>query len=235
VASAPERLRTRTDLHRVAEHVLAAARYAADGRIGLLPADRGLRTPPYGSNGRVLEVDGGDLLVHDGDGTQRHRLTTLRAAGVAAGVQPGAPAAVYTPVTSLDLDASLQLDPESVLGLARWWLLGEAALARFTLAAADDRPGDAQLWPEHLDLALTSAAVNYGVSAGDDLYPEPYLYVGPHTPPAAAGETPDDPFWDAPFGAVRLASAIGSVEEALAFFLTGREAVRSAAARNEKP
>ena len=36
---------TRDGLHRVAEHLLAAARYAASGEIGLIPASGGFRTP----------------------------------------------------------------------------------------------------------------------------------------------------------------------------------------------
>ena len=32
---------TRADLHRVAEHLLAAALYAATGEIGLVPAESG--------------------------------------------------------------------------------------------------------------------------------------------------------------------------------------------------
>ena len=35
---------TRDGLHRVAEHILAAARYAASGRIGLIPSPGGFRT-----------------------------------------------------------------------------------------------------------------------------------------------------------------------------------------------
>lgn len=39
---------TRDALHRLAEHVLAPARYAATGHIGLVPAPGGFATPPYG-------------------------------------------------------------------------------------------------------------------------------------------------------------------------------------------
>jgi hypothetical protein len=43
---------TRDGSHRVAEHLLAAARYAASGEIGLVPAPGGFRTPPFGPDGR---------------------------------------------------------------------------------------------------------------------------------------------------------------------------------------
>jgi hypothetical protein len=41
-------------MHRVAEHLLAAARYAASGEIGLVPAPGGFRTPPFGPDGRFV-------------------------------------------------------------------------------------------------------------------------------------------------------------------------------------
>ena len=56
---------TRDGLHRVAEHLLAAARYAASGEIGLIPAPGGFRTPPFGPDGRFLAVDGTELVVGD--------------------------------------------------------------------------------------------------------------------------------------------------------------------------
>ena len=49
---------TRNGLHRVAEHLLATARYAATRETGLLPAPGGFRTPPFGPDGRFLAVDG---------------------------------------------------------------------------------------------------------------------------------------------------------------------------------
>ena len=54
---------TRAGLHRVAEHVLAAARYAETGRIGLMPSPGGFRTPPSGTDGKFLAVEGTDLVV----------------------------------------------------------------------------------------------------------------------------------------------------------------------------
>ena len=92
---------TRDDLHRVAEHVLAAARYAAAGKIGLVPSPGGFRTPTFGPDGRFLVVDGTDLVVGNDAGIRRTALTTIRAAAEFAGVTPGAPARVYRPATPL--------------------------------------------------------------------------------------------------------------------------------------
>ena len=71
---------TREGLHRVAEHLLAAARYAASGEIGLVPAPGGFRTPPFGPDGRFLAVDGTELVVGNATTTRRTALTTIRAA-----------------------------------------------------------------------------------------------------------------------------------------------------------
>lgn len=214
---------TRSAWHRVAEHVLAAARYAGAGRIGLRPSPGGVRTPPFGPDERVVAIDGTELVVTAGGESRRAPITTLREAGRFVGISPGAPAHVYTPATPLELDEPLTIDPEAARVLADWFALGERALAAFSAEIAADSPGEAQLWPEHFDLAITAAAVNYGASPGDADHPTPYLYVGPHEPVADDGSG----FWNAPFGAVRDIGEVGSAEDAVAFFRTGRERLRS--------
>jgi hypothetical protein len=56
------------------------------------------------------------------------------------------------------------------------------------LRAGFDADGDSsrvQLWPEHFDLAValgsedSGARATYGLSPGDELHPEPFLYVTP--------------------------------------------------------
>ena len=53
-------------------------------------------------------------------------------------------------------------------------------------AAPDDDPTEAQLWPEHFDLALSigpdGGRANVGASPGDADHDAPYLYVGPWEP-----------------------------------------------------
>jgi hypothetical protein len=215
---------TRDGLHRVAEHLLAAALYAASGEIGLVPAPGGFRTPPFGPDGRFLAVDGTELVVAAAGATRRIALTTLRAAAGFAGVAPGAPARVYQPATPLDLDEPLMIDPRAARLLAEWYQLGAQALSQLAAEIPGDGPSPVVLWPEHFDVGITAAAVNYGVSPGDDHIPDPYLYVGPHD-----GPPPGDPaFWNAPFGAARTFRQIGTVAEAAAFFREAR--TRAAAA-----
>lgn len=220
----PDRLATTRDgLHRVAEHVLAAARYAATGKIGLIPSPGGFRTPPLRADGGFLAVEGAGLVVGDAAGARRTALTTIRAAAEFAGVTPGAPAQVYRPATSLDLDEPLMIDPDAARMLAAWYQLGAQAMSRFAAEISGDKPSAVVLWPEHFDVGMTAAAINYGASPGDDHVPDPYLYVGPHD-----GPPPGDPvFWNAPFGAARTFRQIGTVAEAAAFFRDGRARARA--------
>lgn len=216
--------RTREALHRLAEHVLSPARRAVTGRIGLRPAPGGFATPPFGADERVVAVEGTDLVVRTKAGeVRRAPITTLRAAAETAGVELGAGTAPYALVTPVEPDVPLDLDPVAAKTLADWYALGAAALARFAAEIPQDDPSAAQLWPEHFDLGIAAGAVNYGVSPGDAHVALPYLYVGPHDPP------PRDDFFTHSFGAVRTIEQVGSVDDALAFFRTGRE--RAAALR----
>jgi hypothetical protein len=212
---------TRTALHQVAEHILAAALHAETGEIALMPSPGGFRTPPFGRDRRYLAVDGTELVAGGAGGSRRSALTTLRAAAEFAGIAPGAPAGVYRPATPLVLDEPLTIDPAAASVLADWYQLGEQALRGFAAEVPDDQPTAAVLWPEHFDLGITAGAINYGASPGDTHVPDPYLYVGPHD-----GPPPGDPvFWNAPFGAVRTIDQVGAAADAAAFFRDGRARV----------
>ena len=210
---------TRDALHRVAEHVVSPARYAVTGRIGLRPAAGGFATPPLGDGPTVVAVDGVSIVVRAAGVERRSPLTTLRAAAEFVGIEPGAPSDVYPPATPLDLDAPLDLDPEAARVLSDWYALGGSALSAFAEEIPDEQPTESQLWPEHFDLAMTAAGVNYGFSPGDEDVADPYVYVGPHGGPPAG----DNEFWNAPFGAVRTCHDARSVDDAVAFLRAGRD------------
>jgi hypothetical protein len=210
---------TRESLHALAEHVLCAARYQAMGRIGLQVVPGGFATPPFGEDRRTIGVDGMELVLRASGMERRAPITTLRAAGEFAGVEPGAPSSVFKPTTPCDLDAPLVVEADAARRLAGWYALGDQALRRLAREIAADRPSDVTLWPEHFDVGIRAGEVNYGASPGDAPVPEPYLYVGPTGLDLAAT---GDGFWDQPFGAARTWQAIGTVEDALDFFRQGR-------------
>jgi len=210
---------TRLALQALAEHVLAAARHQATGRIGLRPAPGGFATPAFPSahGDRTVAVDGREVVVTDDRGERREPVTTLAAAAALAEIEPGAPADVYAPSTPLEPDAPLAVDGAAAERIAAWFALGQGALDALRAELGHLDPSDIQLWPEHFDLAFTAAEVNWGASPGDGSSERPYLYVGPWSPPE-----PDGGYWNAPFGAQRTAAEVHDGDDASAFFAEGR-------------
>jgi hypothetical protein len=206
---------TRESLHRAAEHLLAAARKRASGEITLVPAPGGVATPAL-PDGRVVALEGAEVVVRGPGGVRRARLTTLAGAGAAVGLQPGFPWTKHRPGTEYDPHAELTVDPAAAAALAGWFALGEEALVELAAAALAEQPSAPQIFPEHFDLGITAAAVNYGFSPGDDAIPTPYVYVGPHD------ARTDNPFWNAAFGAYRTWDEVTTAEQALQFFRAAR-------------
>lgn len=186
-------LATRAAWHTLAERVLAPARQAASGRIGLRPAPGGFATPEFGA-GRALAVEGTEVVVVAGSTTRRRAITTLGDAAEFAGVAPDADTGVYPATTPEDPDTELAVDPSAATVLAAWFAFGDAVLGAWAAGHPDDSPSPVQLWPEHFDLGTDlgpeSGRANYGASPGDAGHQLPYLYAGPWA-------TSDDPFWNA--------------------------------------
>jgi hypothetical protein len=184
---------TRAGLHALAEHVLAPLRHRAEGRIGLRPHDGGFG-PPLPDGRRVLAV--GDRLI---DGDRSTAITSLAAAAGFLGSELGAPTGIYEPTTDPDPERPLEVEREAAGILGRWFALGDELLAGLAASADEgDDPTEAQLWPEHFDLALAigpeGQRANVGASPGDIDHDEPYLYVGPWEPRTGG-------VWNEPWGA----------------------------------
>ncbi len=197
----------RLHLQRIATHVLARARHAANGRFGLRATADGIASPLFGVNEEVLRVAGNVLIRErqDRDGAHTDTLTitgrSLDDLARFAGVDLGAELSVGHDTPPLgDRTSPVDLDPgaaETVLG---WLGVGTVALDR--LLADTKTPSVIQLWPEHFDVAVDVAAatsrVNLGASPGDSCHAGPYLYVAPWD-----AERPGDPdYWNAPFGSI---------------------------------
>jgi hypothetical protein len=219
VPAMPTLVSTRDALHRVAEHVLAAARKTATGEISLEQGPGGFRTPPL-PDGSIVSVEGTEVVVTEQDGVRRAPLTTVRAAAEFVGIEPGFPWRTFPPATPLEPDVPLDIDPEAARVLAQWYSLGQAALDALVAEAAFDESTEPQIFPEHFDLAITADQVNYGFSPGDDEISLPYAYVGPHEPLSTPGG-----FWNASFGAYRTIHDIESTADAVTFFVEGRQQV----------
>lgn len=196
---------TRVGLHGVAELLLAGPQYRRSGTIRLRPAEGGFAT----TREPALAVDL-DALVAGGRTVARLSGRTYAQLAEAAGVEPGAPEGLYVDGSGADPADVVEVDPRAAQVIARAFADGEAALRRLA-------PGETPvLWPEHFDLGITVAEVNYGVSPGDAYLPEPYAYVGPWA-------TRRGPFWNAPFGAARPLTSFAGADELAEFLAEGRE------------
>jgi hypothetical protein len=210
---------TRAGLHALAEHVLSPLRYRAEGRIGLRGIDGGFG-PPLPDRRRVVVVD--DQL-HDGDRTTR--ITTLGDAARFLEGPLGAPVEVYQPVTSPNPDRPLGVEPAAAQVVCGWFAFGAGVLAQVAAGAApDDDPSEAQLWPEHFDLALSvgpdGGRANVGASPGDTDHDAPYLYVGPWEPHPGG-------LWNEPWGASLGYQAIRQGADPLEFIQVALRALRA--------
>ncbi len=120
-------------------------------------------------------------------------------------------------------------DPAAAEALAEWFAFGWGVLEELRAEAADMKlsPSSVQLWPEHFDVGVDFASVNYGASPGDEAHDEPYLYVGPWSPP------PEGPLWNAdgfPGAEMPYADLLDAEDRrpaALEFFRSRRDALQS--------
>jgi hypothetical protein len=177
-----------------------------------------VRTPPL-PDGRVIAHIDGDIALMDAKRVRRAPQTTPRAAAVFVGTEPGFPWTKHPPGTEPMPDAPLVVDLDAARVLAHWFALGEAALRELATTLTPGAEPTPQIYPEHFDLAITIAEVNYGASPGDDAIAAPYLYVGPFAGPPGG----DDQFWNAPFGAYMTISEVDTEAAAVAFFLNGHQ------------
>lgn len=200
----PELSTTRRALHAVAELLIAGPQYASVGDIRLAVRPGGFG----GWAGSTSAVAGSDLITSTGRYAMGGSINELARR---AGITPRALKDVYTGGPDFSVDEPAEIDPAAAQVLLQAFTDGDAALR------ALDPGQEPILWPEHFDIGITVAEINYGVSPGDSSIGEPYAYVGPWQVPAG-------PFWNQAFGAARPLSGLTSPEAILAFFLEGRNA-----------
>jgi len=224
---------TRDALHRVAAHVLAPARKAVTGRIGLRATAGGFGTPPFGDDAQ-LRVEGASLVRRQGGDEKAVGLTSLAAAADFADVTLSAdPGIGADPPPLGDADAPLPVSAAAGAALGAWYGFSAAVLEEFRAELeGSGRPcSDVQLWPEHFDLGCNIEGVNFGSSPGDGQVAEPYVYVGPWN----TEDLPEDDFWNASFGAMLrygdLLRADDQRRAALAFLRRGAQLAQQRAAR----
>ena len=195
-------VRTRRQLHGVAEMLIAGPQHRRHGTIRLT-----VTTSGFCGAVLPLNVEGIDLVWPQG----RAKLAApLAALAAAADVDIGAPVGVYQRSNPLPMDTVLDLDPQATARVHHSLRIGAQALKSF---AGDQQP---VLWPEHFDVAVTIDDTNYGVSTGDSYHRRSYAYVGAPTAPSG-------PFWNAPFGALRPLEPGDAADTIIDFFHQGKK------------
>jgi hypothetical protein len=195
--------RTRRSLHGLAELVLAGPQYAQSADIRLRVTEGGFGTVAAPD----VRVEGVELVA----GADRYPLDgTVSDVAARAGLTPRDLSDVYADGSGVRLDDRLSVDVDAAAEIASAYARGDAALRAFSTAE------EPVLWPEHFDIGISVGEVNYGISPGDGHVAEPYAYVGPWAQRTG-------PFWNMPFGAVRLMREMPDVSAIEAFFREGAE------------
>ncbi|HEX4983668.1 MAG TPA: hypothetical protein VFV63_18315 [Ilumatobacteraceae bacterium] len=216
---------TRESLRTLACYVIAPARKARTGRIGLRATGNGFGTPRF-EDGTRITVSGDLLAIDPGD---RIPITTLRAAARFIDISLTSDPAVGTDLPPYAPDDDLMVDADASRALGAWYTFADRVLR--DLAATETTISEPQLWPEHFDLAAQldldrGTKVNVGFSPGDHFCAKPYVYVGPHDTTQLADE-----FWNAPFGALlgydELTSTTSPEHQARAFLAKGLDLLRT--------
>ena len=195
--------RTRRALHGIAELLMAGPQYRTSGTIKLQVCPDGFRTRAE----PLLRLVGGE--VESGSLHLAVNGRTVTELARACGVLPGPPEGLYPDGSGLGPADALVVDEAELSAILRAFALGDAALRSL------DPTGDPVLWPEHFDVGLVLGEVGYGVSAGDAYLDEPYAYL-------SVTPRPDEPFFNAPFGAAAPMAGFAAAADVLAFFRTGQ-------------
>ena len=168
---------TRRALHKLAETVISPARQRVNGKIGLRYTRGGFGTPFFGDDVQV-RVAGAELWVDEGGSERSAPITTLAAAAELVGLP-----------LELD-DQPLPVAEDAARFLGDWYGFAASVLEELRCEAGSAvDPSRVQLWPEHFDLAVelgresAGARAAFGCSPGDDVHPEPYIYVAPWVAP----------------------------------------------------
>jgi hypothetical protein len=191
---------TVSELHRVAEEVVAPAR-KPDHEIALEPTPGGFGTPEFeweGARHRV-RVDGTDL-VRETDGEQRR--------------EP----------LEVDADAAAALARWYEFGRRVLERLGDEAGPADAASGPILWPEHFDVAIE-LGSEVDSARATYGFSPGDQNHPEPYAYVGPWSEQASGDLWNAQGFGGAELGYAELLASEDPEREALGFMRSRRDAL----------
>jgi hypothetical protein len=175
---------TRDHLHQLAFFAVSPARHKAVGRMGLRHHDGGFGTSEF--DGKIVRVEGNLLVLAEADSVATQTISTIRHAVefLGHGYEANWFEDFHDPLSPLDPDQRLDIDPAATAALGEWFAFGWAILDELREHAdPGDDPSEVQLWPEHFDAATElgdhgkGQRASYGASPGDTSHSDPYVYV----------------------------------------------------------
>jgi hypothetical protein len=214
----------RRALHQIAYFVVAAKRFAANGKLGLRYTHGGFGTPFFGDDEQVRVEDG--VLVHQRAGSVRtETITSVAGATAFLDMEYRNPwfEGFHDPLDALPPDTHLEVDPAAAGALGAWFGFSTHVLERARRTPGAVEVSRLQLWPEHFDPAFEMGSggsrASYGASPGDAAHPQPYLYVAPWGEVNRANPVWNDPvFAGASLDYARLLDADDPYRLAAGFF-----------------
>ena len=166
-------------MHQLAQHVVAPARYLANGKIGLRYTQSGFGTPFFAVD-RQVRMQGTKLILQSGDKALEAEITNLADLRQFLSVQEDLP---FPGPARWDLERPLTLVDTHTDFLGDLFGFATSVLEEWRYQRTNEEPSRLQIWPEHFDAATdlgpSGQRANYGASPGDELHPLPYFYVGP--------------------------------------------------------
>ena len=225
----PRLVETRDALHQLAFFAIGPARYRAMGRMGLRPTKDGFGTPEFES--RIARVEG-DQLVHLQDGNvATQSITTIREASEFFGGDYKVAwfDDFHDPLQPAEPDTPLVVDRHASIAIGDWFGFGFEVLNELREHGVEgDDVSEAQLWPEHFDLATELGdfdkghRASFGASPGDGAHDEPYFYVAAWSQIDRANPYwNDDAFGGASLSYSELLKSDDPTHRALEFLLEG--------------
>ncbi len=198
-----------------------------DNEIALMQTPGGFGTPPFDHRGRELQVrvDGAEIVLSEGGIERRDAIESI--AGAAAFVGEG-----LFPNGLPEDSSPLAIEAPAAAILGEYYAFAAAALSALVATTAPaDQASPIIIWPEHFDIAIEAGPealgrrANYGASPGDELHPEPYVYVGPWQEPEAGELWNATGFKGAELDYAELVAAGDPAALAARFFDVRREAL----------
>lgn len=175
---------TRRSLHQIAFHVVAPARHAITGKLGLRFTLHGFGSPFFGEEEQI-RVENGRLVYQTSDEVRSVEPGTLAEACEFSGIpyRESWFGGFHDPPSPIGSTTRLDIATDAATAIGEWFGFATLVLERTRRTPGAEDVSRVQLWPEHFDTAIEMGSsekghrASYGASPGDEMHAGPYLYV----------------------------------------------------------